>query len=378
MADLDPALERSASPSTHQQNTASLMTAQPVDSEQHLHHQDQGQAQPDEPAPPPFQPLFTLVTDSVTRTTRHPQVHYIFSDDDPQLLMDALADHAHVNAHQNQPLSSHDSSPNASTSHNPNARPPLPPPLPNERAILLDLVPDKATTSSSSNLPSASSSATAFHVQWASSLSADWAVTSAKITPMADDTAATPIPFSKHNQQGSSEAHHGDDGGGGGGPPQRLMLRIEGVDVASGGGIAQTFATRARKSSVSVATQGQPQGSAAAGAAARRPSLDERELCMSGSGGSGVGVGKRGSPSVGLEAHGHEDYGTIVEEFDKRMSMLRKVLDAGLERQQYTTTAAAANRELPPGSNVGDAVGVGLGLGGGIDNGSYEDFDRPK
>lgn len=335
MADSDAALERSASPGMQQQQhrplAASLETAQPMDPEQQLHH-DPDQPQVNEAVPPPFQPLFTLVTDSITRTTRHPQVHYIFSDDDPQLLTDALADHAH----QHQPPSSHDSSPNASTSQNPR-NPPLTNPN-TERAILLDLVPKTASTSDDPT--SSSAAATGFHVQWASSLSADWAVTSAKITPMADDAATVPS-----DTQGS-EAPDG---------APRLMLRIEGVDVASG---VPPASTRTRKPSISTVAH----TSSAAAAGGRRPSLEERELRMSASGGGGGG--KRASPS-GPGAQGNEDYGAIVEEFDKRMGMLRKVIDASLERQQYTTSAASRGQQ-PPASHGGDEDDGHLG------------FDRPR
>lgn len=325
MADPTAALERSDSPGMQQQQqqrplAASHETAQRMDPEQQLrHHSDQSQV--NEPVPPPFQPLFTLVTDSITRTTRHPQVHYIFSDDDPQLLTDALADHAH----QHLPPSSHDSSPNASTSHNPQ-NPPLSNHV-NERAILLDLVPK--TTSTSDDPTSSSAAATGFHVQWASSLSADWAITSAKITTMVDDTATVPS-----DTQGS-EASDG---------APRLMLRIEGVDVASG---VPPASTRTGKPSTSAVAQ----TSSAAIAGGRRPSLEERELRMSASGGGGGG-GKRASPG-GPGAQGNEDYGAIVEEFDKRMGMLRKVIDAGLERQQYITTAASREQQSP-GPHGGD------------------------
>ncbi|KAJ2972509.1 hypothetical protein NUW58_g9171 [Xylaria curta] len=42
--------------------------------------------------PPPFAPVFTLVNNTSTRTTHHPHVRYIFSDDDPDILTEALAD----------------------------------------------------------------------------------------------------------------------------------------------------------------------------------------------------------------------------------------------------------------------------------------------
>ncbi|MCJ1292415.1 hypothetical protein MMC34_003965 [Xylographa carneopallida] len=43
-----------------------------------------------EPASQPFNPFFTLIEDAHSPTTHHPTVHYIFSDDDPDLLTNAL------------------------------------------------------------------------------------------------------------------------------------------------------------------------------------------------------------------------------------------------------------------------------------------------
>lgn len=110
-----------------------------------------------------------------------------------------------------------------------------------------------------------------YEVAWASSLSADWAIVSAKVSPMsADDNDADTTPA------------RGADGA--------LMLRIEGVDHA---------ARPPRRSARSKA------------------SLDL-------SSGSSSGVGQPGQ---------QEDYGAIVDEFEKRMMVLRRVLDAGRERQ---------------------------------------------
>ncbi|KFH46432.1 hypothetical protein ACRE_026920 [Hapsidospora chrysogenum ATCC 11550] len=48
--------------------------------------------QPNNPAAhPPFEPLFTLLTNTSTNTTIHPRVHYLFSDDDPSMLTSAVA-----------------------------------------------------------------------------------------------------------------------------------------------------------------------------------------------------------------------------------------------------------------------------------------------
>ncbi|KAF9770545.1 hypothetical protein IL306_011896 [Fusarium sp. DS 682] len=44
---------------------------------------------------PPFEPLFTLLTNSTTNTTVHPRVHYVFSDDDPSILSASAQDPSH-------------------------------------------------------------------------------------------------------------------------------------------------------------------------------------------------------------------------------------------------------------------------------------------
>ncbi|KAF7544120.1 hypothetical protein G7Z17_g10203 [Cylindrodendrum hubeiense] len=62
--------------------------------EELLHHDDV----PEDAAPPlpPFEPLFTLLTNNTTNATVHPRVHYIFADDDPSVLAAATtADPSH-------------------------------------------------------------------------------------------------------------------------------------------------------------------------------------------------------------------------------------------------------------------------------------------
>ncbi|KAF4970512.1 hypothetical protein FSARC_2480 [Fusarium sarcochroum] len=44
---------------------------------------------------PPFEPLFTLLTNSTTNTTVHPRIHYLFSDDDPSILATSTEDPSH-------------------------------------------------------------------------------------------------------------------------------------------------------------------------------------------------------------------------------------------------------------------------------------------
>lgn len=227
---------------------------------------------------PPFQPFFTLVTDSATRATHHPQVHYIFSDDDPDILTDALARHGHQ------------TSPDASA----NTASPLYAPR-NERAIVLDLVPRSADNHQS--VPSAPR----YDVAWVSSLSSSWAVVTARISAMTEEDSNNAGTLENESSAG-----------------QRLVLRIEGVGdsaVSSTNASLQTPGTRTRKASV-----------------------DERDLRMSASSPSGAALDKA-----------KEDYAAIVDEFEKRMSVLRKVVDAGLERQRGVHGAGPADDELAAG-----------------------------
>ncbi|EFY93855.1 hypothetical protein J3459_016258 [Metarhizium acridum] len=105
------------------------------------------------PVPPPaFEPLFTLVTNASTGATVHPRVQYLFSDDDASIL-----------SHPNDD--------------------------PNHRAMLVDIAPTEAST---------------WSVQWASSLSPDFAITASQLSV-----------------QRSDDASEGD---------ASMMLRIEGVE----------------------------------------------------------------------------------------------------------------------------------------------------
>jgi len=99
--------------------------------------------------PPNFKPFYALVEDTQSKEIYHPSVHYVFADDDPEILasasMRALAPH---DQQEEQALGS------------------LPPPQPGtvERYILLDLAGDGQT------------------VLDAKSLSADWVTTSSSIS----------------------------------------------------------------------------------------------------------------------------------------------------------------------------------------------------
>ena len=99
----------------------------------------------DEPKDPQFEPLFTLLTNTTSNATIHPRVHYLFSDDDPSLLATAAGQAAA------EPTSSSDpAAPSA------------------DRALVVDLAPDAAASGG-------------WAVSWASSLSANFAVTDARL-----------------------------------------------------------------------------------------------------------------------------------------------------------------------------------------------------
>ncbi len=191
---------------------------------------------PAQPTPPPFSPLFTLLTStshpSNRQTIQYPIVHYIFADDDPEILTAALAHH-HGGA---DPHNDPDAEPNA----------------PPDRAVLLDM--ERVADGSG------------VEVAWASSLTPDWAVASAHVSRM--------------------EA--GGGGGGGGvaiGPGGNQVLKIEGVSIEPSSGL----------------------------------------------------FGGRKAPAPDTETPAPpapEEYADLLQEFDKRMATLRKVVEAAGARQR--------------------------------------------
>jgi hypothetical protein len=90
------------------------------------------ESQPEsQPPAPAFEPLFTLLTNTTTGATIHPHVQYLFSDDDTSVLSAAHDDPAH-------------------------------------RAVVVDLAPSGGDENT-------------WRVQWASSLSADFAITGSQL-----------------------------------------------------------------------------------------------------------------------------------------------------------------------------------------------------
>ncbi|KAL1845072.1 hypothetical protein VTK73DRAFT_1185 [Phialemonium thermophilum] len=101
------------------------------------------QRQPPPPSQAPFTPLFTLVSSTSQPgkkpTLHHPTVHYIFADDDPEILTEALARH-HRTAEDPDDDDDDGDQQLLSQDNDPTSR------RPRDRAILLDLVPKVAAS----------------------------------------------------------------------------------------------------------------------------------------------------------------------------------------------------------------------------------------
>ncbi|KAI0178541.1 hypothetical protein GGR52DRAFT_260793 [Hypoxylon sp. FL1284] len=216
--------------------------------------------------PPPFAPIFTLVNNTSTRTTHHPHVRYVFSDDDPDVLTQALADL--------------DPELGGSTAD---------PTLPTNRAMILDLAPDTAGR---------------YKVAWASSLSPSWAVLDAQLSQISPPSS-------------DGESNNGNEGGDGSSRADRLMLRIEGVD------------------SNALGSEGDVSGAAS------------RQGSGSGSGGGSGQHDREREP---------EDYTSLIDKFERRMSTLRKIADAGEERRRKMAadahTAAESLQKASEGAHL--------------------------
>ncbi|KAH6623857.1 hypothetical protein F5144DRAFT_584542 [Chaetomium tenue] len=212
---------------------------------------------PPKPTQQPFSPVFALLNStshaSNRQTIHHPTVHYIFADDDPERLTAALA-------HHHGAAASYDDNNNSNGGE-----------APPDRGVLLDLEP--------------TADGAGYEVAWASSLTADWAATGARVSRM-------------------------EEGGAGGatvpGLGGNLVLKIEGVSlepaaVAAGGA-----------------------GGGASGAVGKgSTSTPETEMHSSG-----------GSTGRGRSAPASEGYAELLQDFEKRMATLRKVVEAGAARQR--------------------------------------------
>ncbi|KAI3324849.1 hypothetical protein HD806DRAFT_57056 [Xylariaceae sp. AK1471] len=214
--------------------------------------------------PPPFAPIFTLVNNASTRTTHHPHVRYIFNDDDPDILTQALAECEHSGGDESG----------------------LDPALAN-RAMLLDLAPNEDG---------------GYSVAWSSSLSPSWAVLNAQlsqISPPSSDAGHS-------NGSGAGETSNNNN------RPDRLMLRIEGIE------------TSAPSSSSELRISGEA-GRQRSGSA------------------SGSGSGQRERERSGEV----DDYATMMNEFEKRMGTLRKVVNASEDRRKKISSQEAGEENVP-------------------------------
>ncbi|EJT74231.1 hypothetical protein GGTG_08075 [Gaeumannomyces tritici R3-111a-1] len=271
-----------------QQQRQSLEPQHEVRPDQLSHHLAEAATRP--PIPPRFTPVFALVDDGTTRTTHHPRVHYIFADDNPDVLTEALTEAA---AHH-PPLDS------ASFA--------LPLPVdprtgrPPDRAILLDLV------------PSANGAAPGFSIAAANSLSADFAVTSASLSRNMDDSGPG------NDGAGEDDATDG-----------HLVLRIEGVSAE---GPPRFPATALKRTS---------------------PSASGGGLAYSGaSSGSGRSRGG-GAPITG----GSEEFVALAEDFDRRMDVMRRVVEAfeaGAKAQREADRANPDTTNAAAGEGAGEAL----------------------
>ncbi|KAI8957984.1 hypothetical protein F5Y11DRAFT_360379 [Daldinia sp. FL1419] len=139
-------------------------------------------------SPHPFAPIFTLVNNTSTRTTHHPHVRYIFSDDDPDILTQALVEL--------------DAGTDGTTSD----------PALSNRAMVLDLALDATG---------------GYNVAWASSLSPSWAVLDAQLSRIAPPS--------------DGGIDNGNEGGDNNNRSDRLMLKVEGIEsnsLGSEGGLS--------------------------------------------------------------------------------------------------------------------------------------------
>ncbi|KAL2114954.1 hypothetical protein VTJ04DRAFT_10617 [Mycothermus thermophilus] len=218
------------------------------------------------PPPPPFSPIFTLISSTSQSTNKqtihYPTVHYIFADDDPEYLSAALAHH-HGSA-QAVGDETETNNPDIQAGGSGSRTPP-------DRGVLLEVEP--------------TADGSGYEVVWASSLTPDWAATSARLTR-------------------SGETSGGLAAGGLGG---NLVLKIDGVSLDH--------------------PPPRPQGKAAA----------EAEMQASGT----VSGRQQSAPTA-------DEYPELLKEFERRMTTLRKVVEAGAARQRAIDHGSFQPPPAPP------------------------------
>ncbi|MCJ1365067.1 hypothetical protein MMC16_004186 [Acarospora aff. strigata] len=204
-------------------NTPSLLpSALPRDKDNDATHLPPNEQRENAFTTPSFTPFFTLIQDINTHENHHPTIHYIFSDDDTDLITEAALrtldaspppltsrsssllsnHHHHHDPHTNNDPNTNDEAENdAAPSHPRDSQHALPPPRPGvtDRYILLDL------------------SASLDTVLTARSMTADWQVLSTQVSnaPTWDGAEA-------------------EGEGNGKGAGKGLMLRIEGTEGVMG------------------------------------------------------------------------------------------------------------------------------------------------
>ncbi|WPJ65822.1 hypothetical protein SMAC4_07392 [Sordaria macrospora] len=230
---------------------------------------------------PSFSPLFTLLSSSThssqRQTIHHPTVHYVFADDDPDILAAALAYH-HRGGSEQDATSSPDDDERAYNRE------------PRDRAVILDMA--------------SSSNGNGLQVAWASSLSPDWAVVSAQVMRMEDQA---------NSSSGGANAAAGGGVFAASSPSLHtgpLMLKIEGVAIEP----------------PSSSSSGSPLSSLRLGGGGGRLSSTPDGDLQS----SLTGKGKQAATA----APAPEEYPTLLQDFERRIEMLKRVAEAGSERQR--------------------------------------------
>jgi hypothetical protein len=274
------------------------------------------------PKPAPnFKPFFTLIEDANSSDYHHPTVHYIFSDDDAELMTEASlrvleTNHPdHATSPRNDGEEGLESADQQSSHHLDNDRPSLlPPPIPGvkERFIVLDVEQTSATAiGNPSSAPDALLAGTSagtgttvvstspaqrqqqqqqqqpsgYRIVSAHSLTPDWQVLDASLSPAPTFDAPTGDQASVSNA---------------------LMLRIEGT-----GGYARDI-------------------------------------------------------PVGKDKEGQQTLEEMMEQFDKRMAELRRVIETSGDSSPLGATATAtAQPEFEEKGDEGEDDETGAGDGGG-------------
>jgi len=311
----NPIINMTGPAADHRPSTAEATAT--VDRRSSLDSYQQQQQQHDLPRPPPtFAPIFTLVNNTSTRSTHHPHVRYIFSDDDPDILTQALSECEegyHNNAYNDNPNDNEEGGEGAgdpryydnSPARNNNSN----------RAMILELAPNDDGSGG-------------YSVAWSSSLSPSWAVLDAQLSRISPPSSDAGHGYSNRDKDrdrdGSrdrddeDEDEGADDRGGNTMRSGRLMLRIEGIETSSSR-VPSTSELKIPSSSPPEASNRQ---------------YHQRSGSLSGSGTGQQQPQQRGTDDVGAGGGGGDDYASILDEFDKRMTTLRKVVNASEDRRK--------------------------------------------